>query len=52
MSRPFDDFDLSDSWADSEYSRRDYEDDPLTAEKIVTVERVLGYRLPISLFLK
>jgi len=48
MSSPFDDFDLSDFWEDSEYSRREYEDDPLTAEKIATVEMALGYRLPAT----
>lgn len=48
MSSPFEDFDLSDFWEDSEYSRREYEDDPLTAEKIATVEMALGYRLPAA----
>lgn len=48
MSSPFEDFDLSDFWEDSEYSRREYEDDPLTAEKIATVEMALGYRLPAT----
>lgn len=48
MSSPFDDFDFTDFWEDSEYSRRKYEDDSLTAEKIVTVERILGYRLPAA----
>jgi len=48
MKKPFDNFDLSDFWEDSDYAREEYIDDPLTAEKVAAVEKSLGYRLPAA----
>lgn len=48
MSKPFDGFDLSGFWKDSDYARKEYVDDPLTAEKVANVEKALGYRLPAA----
>lgn len=47
-TRVFDGFDLSDFFEDSDYARKTYEDDPLTADKIAMVEGSLGYRLPAA----
>jgi len=48
MSEPFHGFDLSDFWEDSDYARKEYVDDPLTVEKVTSVESSLGYRLPAA----
>lgn len=46
MKEPFADFDFSDFWDDAEYYALEYTDDPLTAEKVATVQKELGYKLP------
>ena len=48
MKAPFADFDLGDFWESSSYGLREYVDDPLTPEKVSSVERALGYKLPAS----
>ncbi len=48
MNEPFHGFDLSDFWEDSNYARKEYIDDPLTPEKVATVENGLGYKLPAA----
>lgn len=48
MAKPFQDFDFSAFWDESEYYVREYTDDPLTEQKIDLVEKKLGYRLPES----
>jgi hypothetical protein len=44
----FKDFDFSNFWNDSQYSLREYVDDPPTDELINSVEQELGYKLPDS----
>lgn len=48
MSEPFEGFDLSDFWKDSDYARLEYIDEPLTQETVAAVEKSLGYRLPAA----
>lgn len=48
MPKPFDDFDLSEFWEDSEYAREEYVGAAPSDELIASVETELGYRLPDS----
>lgn len=48
MTSPFDDFDLSDFWEDSDFARKDYMGAPLTDAAVAWAEQALGYRLPAS----
>lgn len=45
---PFDGFDLTDFWEDSEYARKDYISDPPDDALIQALEHELGYRLHAS----
>jgi hypothetical protein len=40
------DFDFDDFWEDSDYSRKEYVEGPLTPELVRSVEAELGFRLP------
>ncbi len=42
----FEDFDIENFWEKSDYADEEYTDNPFTAEKVATVEQVLGYKLP------
>lgn len=44
----FDDIDLSQFWADSEYALKEYDSGPFTGEDVRMLEKDLGYRLPDS----
>jgi hypothetical protein len=46
LTMVFGDFDISDFWEQSEYADEEYVDDTLTDEKVVSVERTLGFTLP------
>ena len=46
MTQPFEDFDLSGFWDDSEFARKEYLDEPLTDNLLSSVEMQLGYKLP------
>ncbi|WP_246703385.1 MULTISPECIES: SMI1/KNR4 family protein [unclassified Rhizobium] len=46
MTQPFEDFDLSDFWDDSEFARKEYLDEPLTDSLLSSVQTQLGYKLP------
>ena len=46
--KPFEGFDFSDFWKDSDYARQHYVGNPLTEEQISSVEEELGVRLPDS----
>ncbi len=48
MSAPYDDFDLSGFWEESEYATREYVGDKATREMIEDTESELGYKLPES----
>jgi hypothetical protein len=45
---PFESFDLSDFWDDSDYAREAYVESPVTDEAIADAERELGFRLPAA----
>jgi len=45
---PFEEFDLSTFWKQSEYADKEYVDSPLTQDVVVAVEAELGYKLPTS----
>ena len=44
----FDNFDFSNFWEESVYSRKEYISDPPSDELIASVEQELGYKLPAS----
>lgn len=46
--RRFEDFDFSDFWDDSDYSKENYIEDYPSNELITSVEEELGYKLPES----
>jgi hypothetical protein len=48
MDTIFDDFDIHDFWEKSDYSKKEYEGDPLTVEQVASVERDLAFKLPRS----
>ncbi len=48
VNQPFDDFDLTDFWEESDYAKKEYQDNPLTDDAIRKVENDLGYKLPAS----
>jgi hypothetical protein len=48
MDTIFDDFDIHEFWEKSDYSKKEYEGDPLTVEQVTSVERELAYKLPHS----
>ncbi len=39
-------FDAQQFWEDSEYAKKAYVGDPLSADQVTSVERTLGYKLP------
>lgn len=45
---PFDGFDFTNFWEDSDYARDSYIDEPPTAVLIAEIEQELGYKLPNS----
>lgn len=44
----FKDFDFNDFWDDSDYSIKDYIEEPFTDETVAKIENELGYKLPQS----
>ncbi|MCQ3829155.1 SMI1/KNR4 family protein [Microbulbifer elongatus] len=48
MDSYFKNFDLNSFWEDSEYSRKEYVNSPITNEVIERTEKELGYKLPDS----
>lgn len=44
----FNDFDVSDFWADSDYARKEYVEAPPTDSMVASVETDLGFQLPAS----
>jgi hypothetical protein len=44
----FGNFDLSNFWAPSDYARKEYVDDPPSADLVASIEAELGYRLPAA----
>ena len=48
MSNAFKDFDLTDFWETSEYASKTYVSAPPTDELIVSIERELSYKIPLS----
>ena len=47
-STPFENFDLTDFWDDSDYALKEYVNDPPSDELIKSIEEELGYKLPAS----
>jgi len=45
---PFENFDLTDFWDDSDYALKEYVSEPPTDELIASIEEELGYKLPAS----
>lgn len=45
-ARPFDGFDLTDFWEDSDYARDEYVEPQPSDEMIASIEAELGYKLP------
>jgi len=48
MLKIFADFDWDEFWSDEDYSREEYIEKPLTKQAIASVEKELGYKLPVS----
>lgn len=48
MTIPFEGFDLSNFWEQSDYANKEYVGVPVTDEMIAAVEQELGYKLPAS----
>ena len=45
---PFEGFDFTNFWNDDEYALKEYVSNPPSDELIASVEKELGYKLPIS----
>ncbi len=48
MSAPFQGFDLTHFWEDSDYARKEYVEEPPSDELIASIEKETGFRLPKS----
>ena len=46
--QPFDGFNISDFWEQSDYATQEYVDDPPTTASIAATEAKLGYKLPAA----
>lgn len=48
MTTPLKDFDFDNFWEDSDYARDKYIDEAVTDELVASIEKELGYKLPLS----